>query len=1018
MVYRFYFFLRSLIWMCAGLFLCIVSAVPVAADCRYDLNQDGTLDVLDIDLLISRWHTPCATCPATSRFSVIDYLQASENLGLDCRQVSNTPLAGRQLPTYPFFEYVTAFNQGETIQVALDPALYPDLIGQPADLYIVAGKTFAEWEADNTLTDATNDGFQTITLVAGTITDNIFSLSDSENLSSDAGLGLGRPYDIVVDRNRDGLLNVADFIDGLGEAGQIVPIHGAYVVKDTTLAGPLLVTETDYTAAAGTVTAGFGAENIFYPSDIASMGMLPLVVISHGNGHNFSWYDHLGVHLASYGYVVMSHANNTVPGVLTAATTTLEHTDAFLSQLDLIDGGVLSGKIDISRIVWLGHSRGGEGVVIAVDRIVDGDWVPVNYSLDNLALVSSIAPVDFQGPTQSTPHKLNFHLWVGGADADVSGCASSNGVQSFHLHDRAEGYRQSISLHGVGHGDFHNGGGSSVAAGPCLVGRDDTHAIMKGYLLPLVKHYVEGNVPARDFLWRQWERFKPIGAPSNECVVVDLMYREAAGSGTLILDDYQSQPATNLSSSGGGVAFNVTSLTEGPFDDNNGNFTADETDAMNGMTLGSTADTTRGVVFEFEADSFYELLLPPGRQDLTAYRYLQFRAAQATRHALTTAQLGDLDFTLTLRDGDGATSSMRIGAYGGGLEEPYQRSGCGAGEGWGNEFETHRLELNGFLHGGSGLDLADIAAVRFEFGPSHGASSGRIALDEVMFSNDNPVPPAGALSIRVSAIPDLIGPGQQESLDLTISGGIETLVPDTATLHYRFDGGPWSTLPLTPQGGDQFTIDLPAPACGDDFQFYFSAVGSLTGQKLLPRDAPANVFAPLVGVETPVFTENLDTDPGWTATGLWDFGQPTGQGGQTGGPDPTSGFTGANVLGYNLNGDYENNINEINLTSPAIDASTMDTVILEFQRWLGVETATFDHAYVRVSSNGIDWTTVWENSDNLYDGAWIPVRIDITALAANQPTLFLRWVMGTSDGAVTYCGWNIDDIILKTVECP
>ena len=45
-----------------------------------------------------------------------------------------------------------------------------------------------------------------------------------------------------------------------------------------------------------------------------SMGQLPLVIISRGNGHNFQWYDHIGNHLASYGYVVMSHDNNTEPG--------------------------------------------------------------------------------------------------------------------------------------------------------------------------------------------------------------------------------------------------------------------------------------------------------------------------------------------------------------------------------------------------------------------------------------------------------------------------------------------------------------------------------------------------------------------------------------------------------------------------------------------------------------------------------------------------------------------------------
>src|SRR3972149_8521856 len=49
----------------------------------------------------------------------------------------------------------------------------------------------------------------------------------------------------------------------------------------------------------------------------------------------------------------------------------------------------------------------------------------------------------------------------------------------------------------------------------------------------------------------------------------------------------------------------------------------------------------------------------------------------------------------------------------------------------------------------------------------------------------------------------------------------------------------------------------------------------------------------------------LDTNPGWSVSGQWAFGQPTGQGGVAHpNPDPSSGYTGSNVYGVNLNGDY------------------------------------------------------------------------------------------------------------------
>jgi len=49
---------------------------------------------------------------------------------------------------------------------------------------------------------------------------------------------------------------------------------------------------------------------------------------------------------------------------------------------------------------------------------------------------------------------------------------------------------------------------------------------------------------------------------------------------------------------------------------------------------------------------------------------------------------------------------------------------------------------------------------------------------------------------------------------------------------------------------------------------------------------------------------NFDSDPCWVTEGRWAFGQPTGGGGFCG--DPNSGYTGSNVYGYNLGGNYEN----------------------------------------------------------------------------------------------------------------
>jgi len=163
-----------------------------------------------------------------------------------------------------------------------------------------------------------------------------------------------------------------------------------------------------------------------------------------------------------------------------------------------------------------------------------------------------------------------------------------------------------------------------------------------------------------------------------------------------------------------------------------------------------------------------------------------------------------------------------------------------------------------------------------------------------------------------------------------------------------------------------------------------------------------------------VYVFNMDTNPGWTISGgAWAWGKPTGGGGQYGNPDPTAGHTGQNVYGYNLNGDYTNNMPEYHLTTTPLDCTGLTEVSLRFWRWLGVERSRYDHAYLRISTNGSSWTTVWQNPDSsLSDSAWTLQEFDISAYASNQPRVYLRWTMGTTDGSIVYCGWNIDDVEL------
>jgi|GEM_PF-1313264 len=164
-----------------------------------------------------------------------------------------------------------------------------------------------------------------------------------------------------------------------------------------------------------------------------------------------------------------------------------------------------------------------------------------------------------------------------------------------------------------------------------------------------------------------------------------------------------------------------------------------------------------------------------------------------------------------------------------------------------------------------------------------------------------------------------------------------------------------------------------------------------------------------------VYFYDLDDNPGWAPEGQWAHGQPASGGSHYG--DPDSGYTGANVYGYNLAGDYASNMPVYNLTTTAIDCLNLVNVELRFWKWLGVE--RWDYAGVQVSNNGADWITLWDNdATTVSDNAWSQMTFDISGTADRESVVYIRWIMGPSDSSITYPGWNVDDIEIHAIVAP
>lgn len=258
--------------------------------------------------------------------------------------------------------------------------------------------------------------------------------------------------------------------------------------------------------------------------------------------------------------------------------------------------------------------------------------------------------------------------------------------------------------------------------------------------------------------------------------------------------------------------------------------------------------------------------------------------------------------------------------------------------------------------------------------------------------------PTTPVTVETTSVP--VGKaGKSYSVDLIASGGT---FPYTWTLH---SGQLPTGLTLNPSG----VITGTTQSSG----YYVFTVNAMDD------DGVSSTKELSMEVDIRVANFELSTDPGWTREGDWAYGTPTGEGSFN--HDPTSGHTGNNVFGYNLNGDYPNNLSVKYLTTTVIDCSNLSHTKLSFWRWLGVDAPynggfSADRARVQISDNGSIWSTAWSNSSSISDSEWTKQTIDISSLADGKSTIYIRWSMGPTNSSVTYPGWNIDDV--EVWGCP
>ncbi|MFH1656973.1 MAG: S8 family serine peptidase [bacterium] len=177
---------------------------------------------------------------------------------------------------------------------------------------------------------------------------------------------------------------------------------------------------------------------------------------------------------------------------------------------------------------------------------------------------------------------------------------------------------------------------------------------------------------------------------------------------------------------------------------------------------------------------------------------------------------------------------------------------------------------------------------------------------------------------------------------------------------------------------------------------------------------------------TPVtlFFDDMESGSnGWIVSGinnLWELGTPTS--------GPMSAFSGVNLWGTNLSGNYGFDYTLEDLTYSSLDLTMVSSASLSFQNWYNTE-SSYDGGIVSVSiDGGLTWQYLnyggydhtlgcgnpipdaWVAFSGSSNG-WRKETIDLTSYVGN--VIDIRFEFGSDCSVNTYPGWYIDDMEVK-----
>jgi len=220
--------------------------------------------------------------------------------------------------------------------------------------------------------------------------------------------------------------------------------------------------------------------------------------------------------------------------------------------------------------------------------------------------------------------------------------------------------------------------------------------------------------------------------------------------------------------------------------------------------------------------------------------------------------------------------------------------------------------------------------------------------------------PAGICASGLSlpnGTPEFADVGEEIRFAVMNAGAI---VPNTALVHYRYQGGMFTSIPMVDLGGGAFEAVLPPPTCQDTPEYYVSAEDPVCGLVTLPGNAPAGFFDTTVVSTQPLFTDDFETNQGWTTavigatSGFWQRAVPINDANWAYDPLADSDGSGQCYVTQNSAGNSDVDNGGVHLISPVFDLSAGNySISYDYYLNMSIEDGT-DRLRVRVSSTGID----------------------------------------------------------------